>query len=150
MLKEDKAIIYDAIKSMPNPENPSFKIGITGSPGVGKSTFIETFGKYLGEKNYKVAVLAIDPSSSVTGGSILGDKTRMEQLSNLPNVYIRPTPSKGELGGVANQSFETILLCEKAGFDIILVETVGVGQSETHVKALVDFFSFIDSSWCRR
>ena len=138
--KEDKAIIYDAIKSIPKPEKPSFKIGITGSPGVGKSTFIETFGKYLGEKNYKVAVLAIDPSSSVTGGSILGDKTRMEQLSNLPNIYIRPTPSKGELGGVANQSFETILLCEKAGFDIILVETVGVGQSETHVKALVDFF----------
>ena len=94
----------------PIQKNLPLKIGITGSPGVGKSTFIETFGKYLGEKNYKVAVLAIDPSSSLTGGSILGDKTRMEQLSNLPNVYIRPTPSKGELGGVANQSYETILL----------------------------------------
>ncbi len=138
--KNDQDVIYNALKFIPTPKKSAFKIGITGSPGVGKSTFIEAFGKYVGNKNYKIAILAIDPSSTVTGGSILGDKTRMEDLINLPNVFIRPTPSKGELGGVANKSYETILLCEKAGFDFIIVETVGVGQSETHVKALVDFF----------
>lgn len=138
--KNDQDVIYNALKSIPSPNKTAFKIGITGSPGVGKSTFIEAFGRYVGNKNFKIAILAIDPSSTVTGGSILGDKTRMEDLINLPNVFIRPTPSKGELGGVANKSYETILLCEKAGFDFIIVETVGVGQSETHVKALVDFF----------
>lgn len=135
----DRKLVYKAIKNIPR-DNKSLRIGITGSPGVGKSTFIESFGKYLGSKGTKVAVLAIDPSSNLTGGSILGDKTRMEELSNIPNVFIRPTPSRGELGGVAEQSFETILLCEKAGYEVIIIETVGVGQSETHVKQLVDFF----------
>jgi len=138
--ENDRALIYEALKHIPPSSHKALRIGITGSPGVGKSTFIEAFGKHLGQLGKKVAVLAIDPSSNITGGSILGDKTRMEELSNLPNVYIRPTPSKGELGGVAEQSFETILLCEKAGYEIILVETVGVGQSETHVKELVDCF----------
>ncbi len=137
---KDRALVYKALENIPENKEKAFRIGITGSPGVGKSTFIESFGKYLGSKGLKVAVLAIDPSSNLTGGSILGDKTRMEELSNFPNVFIRPTPSKGELGGVAEQSFETILLCEKAGYELIIVETVGVGQSETHVKELVDFF----------
>ena len=103
--KNDQDVIYNALKSTPTPKKTAFKIGITGSPGVGKSTFIEAFGRYVGNKNFKIAILAIDPSSSVTGGSILGDKTRMEDLINLPNVFIRPTPSKGELGGVANKSY---------------------------------------------
>lgn len=136
----DRELVYQALSKLPKTSNRAFRVGVTGSPGVGKSTFIEAFGKHLGGLGIKVAVLAIDPSSNITGGSILGDKTRMEQLSNLPNVFIRPTPSKGELGGVAEQSFETILLCEKAGYEVIIIETVGVGQSETHVKELVDFF----------
>ena len=138
--KEDKALVYSAISKLPLSENKSFRIGITGSPGVGKSTFIETFGKHLSSMGISVAVLTIDPSSKINGGSILGDKTRMEELSRESNVFIRPSPSKGELGGVAEQSYESILLCEKAGFDVILIETVGVGQSETHVKHVVDFF----------
>tara|TARA_Y100000591_G_scaffold142539_1_gene122472 strand:- start:1343 stop:2362 length:1020 start_codon:yes stop_codon:yes gene_type:complete len=136
----DRKLVYKALGNIPKTKNKSLRIGITGSPGVGKSTFIESFGKHLGLMGIKVAVLAIDPSSNLTGGSILGDKTRMDELSNFPNVFIRPTPSKGELGGVAEQSYETILLCEKAGYEIIIIETVGVGQSETHVKELVDFF----------
>jgi LAO/AO transport system kinase len=138
--KEDKALVYSAISKLPLSENKSFRIGITGSPGVGKSTFIETFGKHLSSMGISVAVLTIDPSSKINGGSILGDKTRMEELSRESNVFIRPSPSKGELGGVAEHSYESILLCEKAGFDVILIETVGVGQSETHVKHVVDFF----------
>ena len=138
--KEDKALVYSAISKLPLSENKSFRIGITGSPGVGKSTFVETFGKHLSSMGISVAVLTIDPSSKINGGSILGDKTRMEELSRESNVFIRPSPSKGELGGVAEQSYESILLCEKAGFDVILIETVGVGQSETHVKHVVDFF----------
>ena len=138
--KEDKALVYSAISKLPISENKSFRIGITGSPGVGKSTFIETFGKHLSSMGISVAVLTIDPSSKINGGSILGDKTRMEDLSRESNVFIRPSPSKGELGGVAEHSYESILLCEKAGFDVILIETVGVGQSETHVKHVVDFF----------
>ena len=138
--QEDRELIYKLIKKLPSPAHQSIRIGITGSPGVGKSTFIESLGSLLCNKNYKVAVLAIDPSSDKTGGSILGDKTRMESLSTMKNAFIRPTPSKGQLGGVAQQSHEAILLCEMAGFEIILVETVGVGQSETHVKELVDFF----------
>ena len=138
--KEDKAIVYSALSKLPPSDHKSFRIGITGSPGVGKSTFIETFGKYLSAMGISVAVLTIDPSSKINGGSILGDKTRMEELSKESNVFIRPSPSKGELGGVAEQSYESILLCEKAGFDIIIIETVGVGQSETHVKHVVDFF----------
>lgn len=118
----------------------SIRIGITGVPGVGKSTFIETFGNHLTKKNKKVAVLAVDPSSSVNKGSILGDKTRMETLVQNPNVYIRPSASGEALGGVAKKTRETILLCEAAGFDIILIETVGVGQSEIAVHSMVDFF----------
>nr|VFK38473.1 MAG: methylmalonyl-CoA mutase metallochaperone MeaB [Candidatus Kentron sp. TC]VFK54152.1 MAG: LAO/AO transport system kinase [Candidatus Kentron sp. TC] len=118
----------------------SIRVGITGVPGVGKSTIIETLGLYLLRKGHKVAVLAVDPSSKVTGGSILGDKTRMEELSRNPRAFIRPSPSGGALGGVTRKSRETILVCEAAGFDVILVETVGVGQSETTVRQMVDFF----------
>lgn len=118
----------------------SIRIGITGVPGVGKSTFIEVFGKFLTSKGHKVAVLAIDPSSNKNKGSILGDKTRMEALSSDSNAFIRPSPSSGSLGGVAQKTRESISLCEAAGFDIILVETVGVGQSEIAVHSMVDFF----------
>jgi LAO/AO transport system kinase len=118
----------------------SVRIGITGVPGAGKSTFIETFGKLITGKGKKLAVLAIDPSSNHTRGSILGDKTRMENLSVDPNAFIRPSPAAGTLGGVARKTRETIILCEAAGFDTIIVETVGVGQSETAVSSMVDFF----------
>lgn len=118
----------------------SIRIGITGVPGVGKSTFIESFGKYLTGKGHKVAILAIDPSSNKSKGSILGDKTRMELLSSDPNAFIRPSPSSGTLGGVARKTHETIILCEAAGYDVILIETVGVGQSEILVHSMVDFF----------
>ncbi len=118
----------------------SIRVGITGIPGVGKSTFIETLGKYLTSTGHKVAVLAIDPSSSRSKGSILGDKTRMEDLANDPNAFIRPSASAGSLGGVAQKTREAIILCEAAGFDCIFVETVGVGQSETAVHSMVDFF----------
>ena len=118
----------------------SIRIGITGVPGAGKSTFIETFGLYLISLGLKVAVLAIDPSSTISKGSILGDKTRMEDLSKSENAFIRPSPSSGTLGGVNRKTRETILLCEAAGFDVILVETVGVGQSEISVRSMVDFF----------
>jgi LAO/AO transport system kinase len=121
----------------------SVRIGITGVPGAGKSTFIESFGTYLTSTGRKLAVLAIDPSSERSRGSILGDKTRMEELSSDPNAYIRPSPSSGSLGGVARKTRETILLCEAAGFDTILIETVGVGQSETVVHSMVDFFLLI-------
>lgn len=126
-------------KIIPHSGN-SIRIGITGVPGAGKSTFIEALGSYLCDKEYKVAVLAVDPSSTVTKGSILGDKTRMEDLSRKKNAFIRPSPSAGVLGGVARKSRETMLLCEAAGFDVILVETVGVGQSEIAVRSMVDFF----------
>ena len=118
----------------------SIRIGITGVPGVGKSTFIEALGKYLTGQGHKLAVLAIDPSSSISKGSILGDKTRMAELSVDPDAFIRPSPSAGSLGGVARKTRETITLCEAAGFDVIFVETVGVGQSETAVHSMVDFF----------
>lgn len=124
---------------MPKVGN-SVRIGITGVPGVGKSTFIESFGSYLLEKNHKLAVLAIDPSSQRTKGSILGDKTRMEILSKSANAFIRPSPSSGSLGGVARKTRESMYLCEAAGFDTIIIETVGVGQSETQVHSMVDFF----------
>lgn len=120
--------------------NKSVRIGITGVPGVGKSTFIETFGKRLTAQGKKVAVLAVDPSSSVYKGSVLGDKTRMELLVTDKNAFIRPSPTGNSLGGVARKTRETILLCEAAGFDTIIIETVGVGQSETAVHAMVDFF----------
>ncbi|CAA0119599.1 GTPase ArgK [BD1-7 clade bacterium] len=118
----------------------SIRIGITGVPGVGKSTFIEAFGQYIISLGKKVAVLAVDPSSPIAGGSILGDKTRMEELSRNDNAFIRPSPSEGALGGVANKTRETMLLCEAAGYDVIIVETVGVGQSEYEVASMVDFF----------
>ena len=118
----------------------SLRIGISGVPGVGKSTFIEVLGLYLIKKGHKLAVLAVDPSSTVSGGSILGDKTRMERLSVSPNAFIRPSPSKGTLGGVAEKTRETILLCEAAGYDVVIVETVGVGQSETTVSLMTDLF----------
>ncbi|MGI9288885.1 MAG: methylmalonyl Co-A mutase-associated GTPase MeaB [Pseudomonadales bacterium] len=118
----------------------SIRIGISGSPGVGKSTFIEAFGLHLISQGKKVAVLAVDPSSPLAGGSILGDKTRMEMLAREEDAFIRPSPSEGALGGVANKTRETMLLCEAAGFDVILVETVGVGQSEYEVASMVDFF----------
>ena len=126
-------------RCLPHSGN-SLRVGITGVPGVGKSTFIESFGTMLTGMGHKLAVLAIDPSSERTKGSILGDKTRMEALSVDPNAFIRPSPSGSTLGGVARKTRESIVLCEAAGFDVILVETVGVGQSETVVKSMVDFF----------
>ncbi|SFI41495.1 methylmalonyl Co-A mutase-associated GTPase MeaB [Halpernia frigidisoli] len=121
----------------------SIRIGITGVPGAGKSTFIENFGKLAIESGKKVAVLAIDPSSSLNKGSILGDKTRMEELAREKNAFIRPSPSSGFLGGVANATFESMLLCEAAGYDFILIETVGVGQSEVLVSDITDVFLFL-------
>ena len=121
----------------------SFRVGITGVPGAGKSTFIECLGTMLAQSGKKVAVLAVDPSSSVTGGSILGDKTRMENLSRIDNAFIRPSPSGGTLGGVARKSRETMLLCEAAGYEIVLIETVGVGQSEVTVRSMSDFFLLV-------
>ncbi|MAA68760.1 MAG: methylmalonyl Co-A mutase-associated GTPase MeaB [Deltaproteobacteria bacterium] len=118
----------------------SLRIGITGVPGVGKSTFIEAFGMRLIEAGHQVAVLAVDPSSPITGGSILGDKTRMQQLSSHPQAFVRPSPSSGVLGGVARNTREIMLLCEAAGYDVIIVETVGVGQSETMVASMADLF----------
>jgi LAO/AO transport system kinase len=119
------------------------RIGISGSPGVGKSTFIEAFGLHLVKEGHRVAVLAVDPSSPRSGGSILGDKTRMEELARNPNAYIRPSPTAGTLGGVARRTREAGLVCEAAGFDVVLVETVGVGQSETAVADMVDIFLLI-------
>lgn len=121
----------------------STRVGITGVPGAGKSTFIEALGCRLCEAGHKVAVLAVDPSSSITKGSILGDKTRMENLSKQANAFIRPSPSGGTLGGVTRKSRETMLLCEAAGYDVIFVETVGVGQSEVTVRSMVDFFLLV-------
>lgn len=121
----------------------SIRIGFTGVPGAGKSTLIEAFGTMLCEQDHRVAVLAVDPSSAISRGSILGDKTRMEKLSRHPNAYVRPSPSGGSLGGVARKSRETMLICEAAGYDVIIVETVGVGQNEITVRSMVDFFLVI-------
>ena len=121
----------------------AFRLGISGVPGVGKSTFIEALGLYLIGKGHRVAVLAVDPSSSVSGGSILGDKTRMEKLSVHEQAYIRPSPSSGTLGGVAEKTREAMLVCEAAGYDIVIVETVGVGQSETAVANMTDMFCLL-------
>lgn len=126
-------------KLLPHTGN-AIRLGITGVPGAGKSTFIESFGTLLTELGHRVAVLAIDPSSSRSGGSVLGDKTRMLKLSVNENAFIRPSPSSGTLGGVARKTRETMLACEAAGFDVIIIETVGVGQSETAVASMVDFF----------
>lgn len=130
------------IKCLPHA-GKSIRMGITGVPGAGKSTFIESLGKHITGKGGKLAVLAIDPSSERSKGSILGDKTRMEELSSDPNAYIRPSPAAGSLGGVARKTREIIVLCEAAGFDTIFIETVGVGQSETVVHSMVDFFLLI-------
>ncbi len=138
--KEDRAVANQLIEKILPFSGNAIRIGITGAPGVGKSTFIEAFGKYITALGKKLAVLAIDPSSSKTKGSILGDKTRMENLAKNPRAFIRPTAAGPILGGVANHTKETILLCEAAGFDVIIVETVGVGQSETTVRQMVDFF----------
>lgn len=124
-------------------KSKSIRLGITGVPGAGKSTFIEAFGKFLCNLGHKVAVLAVDPSSTVTGGSILGDKTRMEALTRDRRAFVRPSPSGGALGGVNRKTRETILLCEAAGYDVILVETIGVGQSEVAVRSMVDFFLLV-------
>lgn len=118
----------------------AIRVGITGPPGVGKSTLIEALGLHLIERGKRVAVLAVDPSSPVTGGSILGDKTRMERLAVRPEAFIRPSPSSGALGGVADRTREVMLLCEAAGYDVVLIETVGIGQSEVAVSSMVDFF----------
>lgn len=126
-------------KLMPHTGN-SIRIGFTGVPGAGKSTLIEAFGTMLCERGHKVAVLAVDPSSTISKGSILGDKTRMEKLSRHKNAFIRPSPSAGTLGGVTKKSRETMLVCEAAGYDVIIVETVGVGQNEVTVRSMVDFF----------
>lgn len=139
-LSEDRNLGETVINQLLPTTGKSLRVGITGVPGVGKSTFIEALGIALCEKGHKVAVLAVDPSSQRSGGSILGDKTRMEQLAHHPNAFIRPSPTGKSLGGVANKTRETMLLCEAAGFDIILIETVGVGQSEVAVKGMVDFF----------
>ena len=125
------------------PPRQALRIGMSGTPGVGKSTFIEAFGTMLTEEGQRVAVLAVDPSSTRSGGSILGDKTRMEQLTRNPMAFIRPTPSSAELGGVARRTRETIRLCEAAGYDVILIETVGVGQSETLVAEMSDLFTLL-------
>ncbi|HAP96274.1 methylmalonyl Co-A mutase-associated GTPase MeaB [Epilithonimonas hominis] len=140
---EHRVIADQLLKEILPFSGKSVRIGITGVPGAGKSTFIESFGKFAIAQGKKVAVLAIDPSSSINKGSILGDKTRMEELAKDPNAFIRPSPSSGFLGGIANTTFESLLICEAAGFDYILIETVGVGQSETLVNDITDVFLFL-------
>ena len=136
----DKQIANDLLEKLASRSGGSLRVGVTGSPGVGKSTFIDELGSLLTLRGHKVAVLAVDPSSAISGGSILGDKTRMNRLSTDENAFIRPSPSSGILGGVSKGTRETMLILEAAGFDVILVETVGVGQSEAVVSEMVDFF----------
>jgi len=140
---EHREIAEDLLKELMPFTGNSIRVGITGVPGAGKSTFIENFGKLAIKNGKKVAVLAIDPSSSINKGSILGDKTRMEELAKEENAFIRPSPSSGFLGGIANSTFETMLVCEAAGYDYILIETVGVGQSEVLVNDISDVFLFL-------
>ena len=130
----------ELLESLLPHSGQALRIGITGVPGVGKSTFIEAIGLFLIEQGHRVAVLAVDPSSQLTGGSIMGDKTRMNELAQHPHAFIRPSPSSGILGGVARKTRETMLICEAAGYDVVIVETVGVGQSETMVASMVDLF----------
>ncbi len=139
-LAEDQILAGKVLDGVINPTRSSFRIGITGVPGVGKSTFIESLGTYLTGRGKKVAVLTVDPSSERTKGSILGDKTRMEKLSNDPLAYVRPSATGNSLGGVTRNTRQAILLCEAAGFELIIIETVGVGQSETAVRNMADFF----------
>jgi LAO/AO transport system kinase len=133
-------LAQDVLETLLPETGGAYRVGISGVPGAGKSTFIDALGTMLTSQEHRVAVLAVDPTSSISGGSILGDKTRMSALSNEPNAFIRPSPTSGTLGGVARKTRETILLCEAAGFDVVLVETVGVGQSEMIVAGMVDFF----------
>ena len=142
-LETHQKAAQDLISSCLPHSGNAFRVGITGVPGAGKSTFIEALGKHIIQKGGKLAVLAIDPSSERSKGSILGDKTRMEELAGSPQAFIRPSPSGGTLGGVTRKTRETIVLCEAAGFDTIFIETVGVGQSETAVHSMVDFFLLI-------
>jgi len=138
--KDHRAAASDLLRRLMPHTGGSIRLGISGAPGVGKSTFIEALGNHLVDEGYRVAVLTVDPSSVISGGSILGDKTRMETLSRRPEAFIRPSPSGNTLGGVARRSLESLLLCEAAGFDVIIVETVGVGQSETRVADMTDMF----------
>ena len=137
---DHQALARDLVQALLPDTGKAVRVGITGSPGVGKSTTIDALGMFLIERGHKVAVLAVDPSSARSGGSILGDKTRMARLSASDNAYIRPSPASGTLGGVAAKTREAMLLCEAAGFDVVLVETVGIGQSETAVCDMTDFF----------
>ena len=137
---DHQALARELVQMLLPDTGKAFRVGITGSPGVGKSTTIDALGTYLIEQGHKVAVLAVDPSSARSGGSILGDKTRMARLAIDPNAFVRPSPSSGTLGGVAAKTREAMLLCEAAGFDVVLVETVGIGQSETAVCDMTDFF----------
>ena len=139
-LEVEAALGQAILESVVGQTGGAARIGVTGSPGVGKSTFIEALGLHLIEQGHRVAVLAVDPSSPVTGGSILGDKTRMERLTLQEDAFIRPSPSSGSLGGVAQRTREAMLICEAAGYDVVLIETVGIGQSEVKVASMVDFF----------
>jgi len=142
--RSDRARLGERIlESVVSQTGDAIRVGITGPPGVGKSTFIEALGLQLIARGHRVAVLAVDPSSPVTGGSILGDKTRMERLSQEENAFIRPSPSGGALGGVAHRTRETMLLCEAAGYGVVLIETVGIGQSEIAVRSMVDLFALL-------
>ena len=142
--RDDHQVEGQAILEKLVPETgKAIRIGVTGPPGVGKSTFIEGLGLYLLEQGLRVAVLAVDPSSPISGGSILGDKTRMERLAREENAFIRPSPSRGSLGGVAHRTRESLLVCEAAGFDVVIIETVGVGQSEISVRSMSDFFAVL-------
>jgi len=139
-LAEHQELAAKVLDALADRTGNSVRVGITGVPGVGKSTFIESLGNFLLKRKLRVAILAVDPSSVKSGGSIMGDRTRMERLSADPRAFIRPSPSAGSLGGVARKTRETILVCEAAGFDVVMVETIGVGQSEVTVAAMVDFF----------
>jgi LAO/AO transport system kinase len=140
---EDEARATALLQALQPNAGTSFRVGISGAPGAGKSTLIEALGLYLTARGHKVAVLAVDPSSAISGGSILGDKTRMERLARDPDAFIRPSPSGGTLGGVARKTREALAVCEAAGFDVVIVETVGVGQSETAVAGMTDVFVLI-------